>query len=155
MAVERDRDRLIARGDAELAVDAPQLRLHGVHRHVELGRDRVVRALAAMLAHARKFRSAGAVSFRAAITESGKVCFEVVYRGAAAHAAGMPGAVELYHPVESLDSEVLAGVGVGLGLHRLVAEAQDGSLNIHAEPSGEVKLLLNMPIDGKMPAAKR
>ncbi|MEE8424253.1 MAG: HAMP domain-containing sensor histidine kinase [Elusimicrobiota bacterium] len=105
---------------------------------------RIRRALMAALSHARKFRTAGGVRLNA---EPGpeNVVFCVEYRGLQAGPDRVNCSLGLYHPVEGKNREVLAGVGAGLGLARVLITAHGGRMSMTSEPNGDTRITISLP----------
>ena len=109
--------------------------------------DRVGRVITAILAHARKFRVSGPVRLSAAAAGSG-VRLTLSYRGPESAEKSAGGALELYAPVQDRESQVLAGVGIGLGLSRLLVRAHGGEMTLAVGADGHTEIAATFPAGG-------
>lgn len=106
--------------------------------------DRLERVFTAILTHARKFRTRDAVRVSAG-REAGEVCVTVRYAGTPVPAAELRTALDLYHPVREPESQVLAGVGLGLGMARVLVEAHGGRMTLEIDGEGRARIAVSLP----------
>lgn len=106
--------------------------------------DRLPRILGSLLAHSRKFRKDGPIGLIGRL-EGSAVELRIHYL------SNSPGGdseamLQLYHPVSgAANSQLLASVGAGLGLCRLLLELQGGTLGLTAGPGGATELRVRLP----------
>lgn len=113
--------------------------------------DRMARVLAALLTHARKFRVKGPLRVRCSRSEaSGRagVRFAVEYTGLPLPSGDEDSVLDLYYPVRVPESQVLAGVGLGLGLPRLLVAAHGGEMTLRVGPDGSTCIAVWLPTQG-------
>ncbi|MEE8424840.1 MAG: ATP-binding protein, partial [Elusimicrobiota bacterium] len=105
---------------------------------------RIRRALLAALFHARKFRTEGGVLLSA---EASPEAVELVveYRGLPAASDQEDCPLNLYHPVEGKNREVLAGVGAGLGLAAVLITAHGGKMSMTSDRDGRTRIAISLP----------
>jgi two-component system sensor histidine kinase ChiS len=106
---------------------------------VHADHERMVRCVSAALSHARKFRTTSFVQVEAQATPQGAI-WKVFYQGDPEHAQQMKGALQMYHPVEASNTDVLSGVGVGLGLHRELTQLQGAEMAVALRGDGGVEI---------------
>lgn len=108
--------------------------------------ERAARCLTSMLFHARKFRVAGPINLTASKGGSG-VEFEVSYDGPKMTPAQAEECLDLYYPALHRHDQVLAAIGLGLGLLRSVAQLIGGDLDFRVGESGHSAVVLTLPAD--------
>ncbi|MFA5139505.1 MAG: HAMP domain-containing sensor histidine kinase [Elusimicrobiota bacterium] len=115
---------------------------------VQADPDRMARVLAALLTHARKFRVKGSLRVRCSRSEAfgrGGVRFAVEYTGLPLPPGDEDRVLDLFYPVRVPESQVLAGVGLGLGLPRLLVAAHGGEMTLRVAPDGATCIAVWMP----------
>lgn len=128
--------RAFAHAGIELVVEAP--------KDLPLCRtdaQRAARSLAALVQHAKKFRSAGPV--RVNVKRLGAhVAFEVSYEGPIQPLGETARSLELFYPARRRGDHVLSASGLGLGFIRLLMSRLGGGLEFDVDAAGKGRLSL-------------
>lgn len=110
--------------------------------------DRLGRIFCSLLLHAKKFRARGPIVFGADDPGPGPtVRVWMTYEGLEVPPEQVRRALDLYAPVAQEDSQVLTGVGLGLGFPRRILEAQGGGMSAEAA-GGTWRVTLELPKAG-------
>lgn len=109
--------------------------------------ERAARCVTSMLFHARKFRVSGPIRLVVSKGAAG-VDFEVDYTGPKMTAEEAAECLDLYYPAKHRHDQVLAAIGLGLGLLRSVARLIGGDLDFRVAESGRSAITLRLPVDG-------
>ncbi len=128
----------VSRDDVPLDVDVPE-RLP----RVSADQERIFRVFLAVLAHARKFRRQGALSLKAR-AQDGALRVTVGFASMPPAPGQAERSLELFYPVSG-NSQVLASVGVGLGLGRAIVEMHGGSMSLSIEADGRTLVEVCLP----------
>lgn len=127
--------RIQAEVELRVPEDLPRVRGDG---------DRLSRVISAMLNHARKFRTKGFILV-IGDTVGGDVRLSVEYNGLKAPHEDIRDALDLFYPVLRPESQVLAGVGLGLGLPRRLIEEHGGSMSFDVDEGDRYRITFRVP----------
>ena len=106
--------------------------------------ERIGRVVNAVLTHARKFRVSGPVVLSGGAGPGG-VEFHVEYLGRKVPREQVARALDLFYPVHNPGSQVLASVGVGLGLPCRIVHAHGGKMSLTVDEKGYCRISVTLP----------
>jgi len=108
--------------------------------------DRLPRTLSSVLFHARKFRNAGPLVFRAGLGEAGRIEILVEFTGPPLSAEDAERSLDLYFPARQRGDQSMTATGLGLGILRDLMRLQDGDLTYETDGKGLSRLRLLIPL---------
>lgn len=123
---------------------AVEVRLPAGLPEISADQERLGRVFSAILNHAKKFRTEGPIVLSSEVSPLG-VAVTVEYAGMPAPREQIEQALDLYYPVNNPHSQVLASVGLGLGLPCRVVRAHGGEMTLNVDEKGRCRIVVRLP----------
>ncbi len=123
--------------DVEIEKDLPP---------VEGDPDRLKRIISSLLEHARKFRLKGPVKLACGRGAGNMISVAIEFEGTTMPAEEAAQALDLYYPVHNPKVQVLAGVGIGLGLPNALIAKHGGDMTFGVDKNGRTRVAFQIPM---------